>query len=320
MTELRLPLIAALLMTTVSAAQAATMGNGITAYALGNEGRTLVTVADGTAGPATGVTLDFGMSSTLSLDTLAWRPQTGQLYGYDDAYDTVFEINTTTGVATAVVSAPGVTTNDDLGMDFNNVLDAARIVSAEEENVVFFPNTAPPSLSAKTPLHFAAGDMNEGQNPNVVMNAYTNAIADATTTQQYVLDSDWNLMATLANNAGTLNTVGGLFLNGMAFDITEDGGFDILSLSQGNNTAYALLTTGWSQAIYQVPLIADGMGRVNLTWVMDVTTDFGMLDGFAVYASDPTMAAPPVPVPASVLLMGTGIAALGAVRRLRRRG
>lgn len=295
------------------AAQAATLGSNVVAYALGDEGRTLVKVADAMGGPATGVALDFGTNSSMSLDTIAYRPQTGQLYGYDDEADTVYEINTATGATTAVVTNANVTTNDDAGFDFNNVLDAARLVTAEGENVVFFPNNTPPTLEPKTDLFFVAGDENEGVNPNVVMNAYTNAVPDASSTMQFVLDSDWNILATLGNNAGTLSTVGDLYLNGTAFDITEDGGFDILSMTEGDNTAYALLTMGGMQSLYEVPLFADGMGQVNLTYISDVTSDFGTLDGLAVFTD-----VAPVPIPASVTLLGTALLGMGAARRLRK--
>ena len=300
-----------------SSAMAATLGTNATAYALGNEGRTLVTVATPGGGAATGVTLSFAGGAMTSLDALAFRPMTGQLYGYDDEGDTVYEVNMTTGVATAVVTNMNATTNDDLGFDFNNVLDAARIVTAEEENVVFFPNNAPPTLEPKTKLAFVAGDPNEGANPNIVMNAYTNAVPMATSTTQYVIDSDWNILATLGNNAGTLETVGELFLDDMPFDLTEDGGFDILSFSEGDNTAFALLTMGGMQAIYEVPLMADGMGRVNLSFVTAVDGSFGTLDGFAVVAGagGPNPSLPPVPVPASLGLLGTGVAVLAAWRR-----
>jgi hypothetical protein len=293
------------------AAQAATLGTAATAYALGNEGTSLVTVATELDGAPSAVTLVFAGQAPVSLDAIAYRPRTTQLYGYDDATATVYEINPKTGAATAVATNPGVTTDEDVGFDFNNVLDAARIVTGEDENIVFFPNNMPPTLEPKTPLFYVPGDVNEGRNPNVVMNAYTNAVPMPATTQQYVIDSDWNILATLGNNAGTLETVGALYFDGLLFDVTEDGGFDILSFAEGDNTAYALLTSSGSQGIYEVPLMADAMGRINLSFVTAATRDFGRLDGFAVAPSA-------VPVPASLGLLAAalgGIAALGRARR-----
>lgn len=218
-----------------------------------------------------------------------------------------------TGMTTAVATQAGLTGNDDLDIDFNNVLDAARIVTAEEENRVFFPNATPPGFISATDLFYGPGDANAGRNPNVVANAYTNAVPDATTTMQFVIDSDWDIVATLANNAGSLSTVGALFLDGMAFDVTEDIGFDILSFSDGDNTAYALLTgrSDGVQAIYEVPLMADALGRINLMPVMALDGQFGTLQSLAV-------APAPVPVPAALPLMAAGLAALGLAARRRR--
>lgn len=293
------------------AGSAATLDANATAYALGNEGTSLVTVASpGTVMP-TKVDLSFEDGAAISLDAIAYRPQTAELYGYDDNSDAVYLINRTTGETTRVVSEPGVTNDGDLGFDFNNVLDAARIVTGEDENVVFFPNKMPPTLEPKTELFYVAGDANAGRNPNVVMNAYTNAVPNATSTLQYVLDSDWNQLATLGNNAGTLSTVGTVRLDGMEFDFSEDGGFDILSFSEGDNTAYALLTSDGAQGLYEVPLFADASGFVNLTFLSAVTRDFGNLDGFAVAPSA-------VPLPAGIFGLAAAFGALAVVRRRRK--
>lgn len=291
---------------------AATLGSNSVVYALGTEGRTLVTLAAPGLSSSTGIALDFG-GAQLSLDAITYRPKTRELYGYDNETDTVFLVNPTTGMATAVATQAGLTGNDDLDFDFNNVLDAARIVTAEEENRVFFPNNMPPGFISATDLFYADGDPNAGRNPNIVANAYTNAVPDATTTVQYVLDTDWDILATLANNAGEMSTVGALFLDGMAFDVTEDIGFDILSFSEGDNTAYALLTGrgGTDQAIYEVPLMADALGRINLTQVMALDRQFGTLQSLAT-------APAPVPVPAALPLMVAGLAALGLAARRRR--
>lgn len=293
-------------------AMAATFGSNAVVYALGNEGRTLVTLAAPGMSMPSGIALDFGGPLT-SLDAITYRPKTRELYGYDNESDTVFLVDPMTGSATVVATQAGLTGNDDLDIDFNNVLDAARIVTAEEENRVFFPNNMPPSFISATDLFYGATDPNFGLDPNIVANAYTNAVPDATSTVQYVLDSDWDILATLANNAGELTTVGELFVDGMAFDVTEDIGLDILSFAEGDNTAYALLTGGMGggQSIFEVPLMADAMGRINLMPVMALDGEFGTLQSLAV-------APAPVPVPAALPLLAAGVAALGLAARRRR--
>lgn len=289
-------------------AGAATLGTAATAYSLGNEGKTLVTVATSFDGAPAGLDLQFEGGADVSLDAVAFRPRTTQLYGYDDDGDTVYEIDTATG-ATRAVASGGSTSTADLGFDFNNVLDAARIVTAEDENRVFFPDDAPPNIVSVTDLFYVDGDANQGADPNVVMNAYTNAVPFPEETAQYVIDSDLDVLATLGNNAGTLETVGELWLDGAAFDVGAEGGFDILSFAEGDNSAFALLSGETGQGIYALPLEADGAGRVNLSLVTETTADFGTLDGFAV-------APVPLPAPAAMLLAALGAMGFG----LRRRG
>lgn len=253
-----------------------------TVLALGQEGSALfVLAAPGQDAPmALPLTADGG---PVTLDAIAYRPQTGQLYGYDDEADTVFEIDTESGVATAVVSQAALTNSTNVGLDFNNVLDAARIVTAERENRVFFPADA--TLTTKPlDLFYADADRFAGEVPNVVANAYTNAVPGPETTAQYVIDSTRNTLAILANNAGELATVGVLTVDGAPLDITEHAGFDILSAAEGDNTAYALLTeriTG-TQRLYEVALSADAAGEIALKAVHDLRSDFGTLAGLAV--------------------------------------
>ena len=293
-----------------TAAGAATLGANATAFALGDEGATLVTVASA-SGATSAVGLTFEGGARVTLDGIDYRPATGEIYGYDDATDAVYLINTVTGAATQVVQSRGITNDDDLDVDFNPTIDAARVVNGQNDNVVFAPNAVPPTLTAFTDLGYAAGDAGEGENPNVVFNAYTNAVAGATMTTQYVIDSELDTLATLANNTGVLTTVGQLALNGAALDVTEDGGFDILSFMMGDNTPYALLTDAMGmQGIYSLPLMADAMGFINLTFVSAVTADYGILDGF-------TVAPAPVPLPAAGLLLVAGLGSLAVVRRRR---
>lgn len=84
------------------------------------------------------------------------------------------------------------------------------------------------------PLIYAVGDTNFGKNPNVVHIAYDNNVATATTTQQRGIDSELDILVTVANNAGTLGTIGPLGIN-----VTEVGGFDV----SASGAANALLTT-----------------------------------------------------------------------------
>lgn len=323
---------------------AATLGANDIALSLQNQGRSLIVLAGENAGSS--VALKDASGRAVRISDIDFRPSTGELYGYSDQNDTVYLIDRMTGISTPVVRVPGITGSVRAGIDFNNAIDKARIVTdgpgTTDENVVFSPGPVSfgpdgmPTLvsSDTTPtiaeLAYRAGDVNEGSDPGVQMNAYTNAfdqsdlaLADRSTVQ-YVIDDTLNVLATLANNTGILDTVGTLWLDGALFDATGFGGFDILSVVPGMNRALALLTTGmgnsgpnaFNQSIYEFDLMADALGRVNLFRVADVTQGSGQsmwLDGFATYSTPA-----PVPLPASVLLLGGALAGMGMVARRRR--
>ena len=287
-----------------SAAIAAPMN--ATGYTLSEGGATLVVVPRlDLPGAAREVPLSFDGAAT-TLDSIALRPNGRRLYGYSEAADAVYEIDVDTGAASFAAALPQPSGAATSGFDFNNVLDAARIVTSDDENFVFFPDDravgdpAPASIAQFTDLFYEMGDPNEGADPMVIGNAYTNAVfPPPDSTLQYVLDMGTNDLATLGNNAGNLSTVGDTGL-----DLGAMGGFDILSLSEGMNEAFALLTVDGMQAIYGIDL---DTGMASL--VADAPTQFGSLDGFAVA---------PVPVPAALGLLGLGLAGLGGLR-LRRK-
>lgn len=282
-------------------------------YSLGNNGRTLVTMADlGNPGLVAGVSI----SSGVTLNALAYRPNTAQLYGYSNVNSTVYLVNPNSGAVSSVASTLDGTEVAEVGFDFNNQIDAARIVSSAEDNLVFFPNNSPPNIARFTDLFYGPGDVNAGQNPSIFANAYTNAVPNASTTQQFVLDGEWDVLATLANNAGTLSTVGAIYSNGAPLDFTNTGGFDILSFAEGDNTAYALLTTVTGTGLYTIDLAADTNGNVNATLIGSVGQNFGVLDGLAIASATVNADPSAVPVPASVFLMGGAIAGVMALRRL----
>ncbi len=229
-----------------------------------------------------------GLGIGESLLGIDFRPLNGQLYGLGSASN-LYTLDTVTGLATIVGSglSSGIITSTSYGFDFNPSIDRIRIVSTDDSNSVANPITGGTQLVA-TPVFFTTGDPNEGQNPNLVHHAYTNNFAGATTTQLYALDSTLNLLATQANNAGTLATVGFL-----GVDITEAGGFDI---DGADGTAYAALSVGGTSGLYTLNLAT---GQSTLLGALS-----GNVTGLAV-----------VPEPSSTLLLGC--AALTLIRRKR---
>jgi len=218
---------------------------GMMGYALAEDGGTLVTMAD-IAQP--------GEVETHALDTalraIAFRPVTGQLLGFADGM--IYEVDPMSGELTDL----GATFMDDamigegaVAFDFNNQIDAVRAVGADGSNLVYFPegfgdnDERANSVRRFTDAFYVEGDMSANAEPEIFANAYTNAIAGetASATAQYAIDARANALVTLANNAGELASVGYLTLDGETVDVTDWGGFDIVSPEEGTDMAYALL-------------------------------------------------------------------------------
>mgnify|MGYP003114229894 FL=1 len=121
--------------------------------------------------------------------------------------------------------------------------------------------------------------MSAGADPVIFANAYTNAIpgAKAASTAQYALDAGADALVTLANNAGELASVGKLSLDGATVDVSDWGGFDIVSPEEGTDMAYAILQIEGAETagLYSVDL-----GSGALTEMADL--GMGGFTGFAV--------------------------------------
>ncbi|MEM7692853.1 MAG: DUF4394 domain-containing protein [Pseudomonadota bacterium] len=254
---------------------------GTKGFALANGGATLVTMAD-IAKPGDVATFDLATP----MDAIAWRPVTGELLGF--ANGMIVTIDPATGAQTDLgatfVDGAGVSEGANVAFDFNNQIDAVRAVSSAGENLVYFPvgfgdnDARANSVRRFTDLFYAAGDASEGAEPLVFANAYTNAIAGktASSTFQYVFDARANALASLANNAGELTTVGLVTIDGEAVDIVPMGGFDIVSPAEGDDDAYAILQIDGEDT---AGLYAIDLGSGAATLIADL--GMGGFTGFA---------------------------------------
>lgn len=262
-----------------------------TVYAIGNGGSSLLRFQSSNPSNVT-VVANFSGASTF-LDAIDYRPATGQLYGYLDSSDSFYTVNLNTGLLTlSSVGASAAPTNTfQLGMDFNPSIDRARVITDSAQNIVYNPVAG--TAAAFTNVFYAAGDPNELASPSIIDNAYTNNFAGAPTTQQYAIDYGLDALVTVANNAGTLATVGALGVN---TDIYT--GFDIFTSSGGINTGYALLTPfGGSPSFYTINLTT---GSATLVGALGFTNQVYSL---AV-----------VPAPSALAVLG-GMLVLSARRR-----
>lgn len=272
-----------------------------TLYAIANGGSSLIRFQSNNPGGATLVGNFSGANSFL--DGMAFRPSTGQLYGYLSSANAYYTVNLNNAQLTKVSATPtGATTNTfDLGMSFNPTADLARVVTDSTQNIVFNPTTG--TATAATNLAYASTDRNAGIVPLVIANAYSNNIARAFgTTQQYGIDYGTDSLVTIANNAGTLTTVGAL---GVDTDVYS--GLSIFTTLNGVNTAYAILG-------------APGSNSTSL-YDINLTTGSASVIGAFSFSQVYGLAAVPTAVPepgAAALLLGSGMSGFVFLRRRRR--
>ena len=230
-------------------------------YALAGQGKTLVVMKD-LSKPADIKTFDL----TKSISAIAYRPVTGDLLGFTNG--SIYKINPATGELKdlgAKFKADAKTKSGAaVAFDFNNKIDAVRAVSSAGDNLVYFPtgfgngDEKADSVRRFTSLAYADGDKNSGKTPAVFANAYTNAIngKKASGTFQYALDAETDSLISLANNKGTLATIGKIKIDGKPADVTQWGGFDITSAKEGKDDAYAIMQVEGKQTagLYSVDL------------------------------------------------------------------
>lgn len=251
-------------------------------YALAGEGKTLVVMGDISA-PGDVMTYELGTA----YDAIAYRPVTGDLLGFTKS--AIHILDPMSGMATdlnaefaedAMIGADAI-----VAFDFNNAIDAVRAVSSEGDNLVYFPegfgdnDERAGSVLRFTSLAYADGDANAGATPMVFANAYTNAINGKTaeSTFQYALDAATDSLVSLANNAGTLETIAPVMIDGMAADLAPMGGFDIFSPAEGEDQAYAILQLEGAEnaGLYAIDLTSG-----EATMLADL--GMGGISGFAV--------------------------------------
>jgi hypothetical protein len=228
-----------------------------------------------------------------------FRPATGQLYAIG-SFGQLYTVNTTTAVLTPVGTGIGAANMDgtSFGFDFNPTIDRIRVTSNTDTNLVVNPITGALQTVA-TDLFYGAGDPNFGVNANVVGSAYTNSVLGVVpaSSQLYGIDSGIDILATQANNAGTLGTVGPL----LTVNTSDLVGFDIFSPAEGNNTAFASLTpAGGSVSNFYTVNLATGAAVL-----------VGQIDGGTLVTD---IAAAPVPEPTGLGIIGVAAAALAFAR------
>jgi hypothetical protein len=285
-----------------SAAAALCAGAGLAAPALAEitygvtANQTLVTFDSADPSALLSGMAIWGMQANERIAGIDFRPATGQLFALG-SFNNLYTVDPNTGGVTTVGAgtfAPGLN-GSSFGFDFNPTIDRIRVVSDANQNVVLNPNDG--VSSQVTPVFYAAGDPNEGADPNVLASAYDNNVLGAVTSQLYGIDTGLDILVRQANSAGTLTTVGSL-----GVDLGDIASFDISGVT---GFAYA--------SVEDTALSRSTFWRIDLG--SGAATLIGEIGGGAVVTS--IAVAPAIPAPGVASLAGV-VALVGGRRRRAR--
>ena len=299
----------ATLLTAALGAVAAGPASAETLLALTTENSIAVVDTD-----APNVSLDGGFvrgleanESLLGIDYRAADEQVYLLGSFDNLY--TLDVDTNQASLVGNFGSPSLT-GTSFGFDFNPAFmegEFARIVSDTDDNRVISGDTGQYLVPDATDLFYADGDPNAGSDANIAGIAYTNSLGVPDSTQQFAIDATLGVLATLANNAGTLETVGSLGVNNAA--LTNELGLDI---SGATGIAYASLQTGPNSQLYTVDLDTGAATLVGRIASGDLIRSIAVIPDAGDGGGDPPAV---VPTPGAAAL---GLVGLAFVARRRR--
>lgn len=249
---------------------------------------------------AVGVTVS-GLNPNVTLLSIDYRPSNGQLYSLGDDGG-IYTINTNTGAATRVstLSGASLTAGTPYEIDFNPVANALRVIGAATGQNL--------SVNVDTGIATAQAAIN-GTTLPVVGAAYSNNVAGASTTTLYDLTYNSSTTQLFLNTqtppaSGTVTQIAGTGI----FTPSNLVGFDI---SGTTGLAYVAYNSSTSISANAVTLATIDLATGNIS---SSTPIDGI--GFQVRGLSAITAA--VPEPASLAMVGLGLAAVGGLA-LRRR-
>jgi len=177
----------------------------------------------------------------------------------------------------------------------------SRIISDTDNNRVLDSTTGGYFGSVdKTAVEYRSGDANVNANPNIQGIAYDTNVSGASGTQQFGIDATLAVLTTVANNAGTLETIGSL--GPAATGLTDEVAFDI---SGETNDAFASLQVGGLSQLYGINLDTGAASLVGTIGLGDTVRGLTVVPLSA------------IPEPSALTLLAMASFGLGIRRRKR---
>ena len=212
--------------------------------------------------------------SVLGID---FRPANGQLYAAT-SLGHLYLVDRSSGTAARVGSGSfaAFVKGDELGFDFNPVVDRIRVVDNLGTNLRLHPDTGAvvdsnakaPGVQIDVPIAYATEDPNEGKPARIVGAAYTHGTGAKATTN-FAIDAAQAVLVTQGRregttpakppatpNSGLLFTVGPL-----GVDPGAHVGFDI---DAKDGTAFASFTSGGEPFLFEIDLASGHARRIGL--------------------------------------------------------
>jgi hypothetical protein len=200
---------------------------------------------DSSAPAAATTTTITGLAASESLQAIAVRPSTGQLYALSVLH--LYTVDLASGAATPVGDPKAVLGFDAslLAMSFDPVADRLRVIAEQvvdktvvsAQNLTLSPETGL-VVSTGTAPQYVAGDINAVRIPRLSRLAYTNQVAGATTATLYGIDDK----PIVPDNLITLGGPNGMPSadTGQVFSVASVNSSDAFAIAGADNTAFAL--------------------------------------------------------------------------------
>lgn len=218
-----------------------------------------------------------GLAAGENLLGIDFRPANGKLYAAGSS-GSIYILDTESGAATAVGTGnfASLIRGDELGFDFNPVVDRIRMVDNAGSNLRLHPETVAlvdgnammDGVQPDAMLGYSREDVNAGKLARVVAVAYTNGHGAKWTTN-FAIDAAQATLVTMGRPEGTTPAKtpsnpneGRLFTIGRLGVMTgKRVGFDIHSVRR---SAYATFQEGDVSALYEINLASGAAQRIGL--------------------------------------------------------